>query len=377
MMETRQPGVFGRADLGLALRRGWVKSSAPGSPPPAPGPSALDLVLADRYWEMPGSLRPLPDPGAKVEAILSLMGKRRSARGPITIRVGKVCVFQLALALDLPTPVTGRATGKSSVGRLDVLTRLLCNGGRTFDEVPAGYSGPLFVEVVPNSFDIVVAPFNANSALNQLRLFWGEPSESRLSLRDALALSPEGRVLYDHAPLHREDLDSHLASLRVNLHPKGRAFTAFAPKATRRGPIDLTAEKSGRYSGKKYWEPVMAAAADGREYISLAPDRFYILASRERFTLPQNLCVECRAYQETLGEYRIHYAGFVHPEFGKGRDRGTPLILEVRPHSAPALLFGHEPVANVEFYRMAEPTEGESSYSEQELTLSKYFKDDF
>lgn len=86
--------------------------------------------------------------------------------------------------------------------------------------------------------------------------------------------------------------------------------------------------------------------------------------------------------QETLGEYRIHYAGFAHPGFGFSRPgKGTPLILEVRPHSAAVKLFGHEPIAQVEFYRMSQAADEKvlkkaadsGPYEKQELKLSKYF----
>ena len=369
-----EKGVLGRSGLEKAIEEKWVAVV-----PPAElelGPSAVDLPLGRDYWVMPGSVRPEPGQERSVEDLLTNLGKRAEAGGPVTLKKNSVHVFRLALTLDLPTIATGRATGKSSVGRLDVLTRLLCDGGQTFDEIPAGYTGPLYVEVVPNSFDIIVDPTKPKCALNQLRLFWGEPRESKLRLRDALALSPRGRVLYGHAPFHGEHLESDLASLRVNLQPEGRAWAAFSPKGSAPEPVNITKEANS-YSGSAFWEAIPTDSASGQPYVRLEPDRFYILASKERFTLPRNLCVECRAYQETLGEYRIHYAGFVHPEFGSGQPRGTPLILEVRPHSANALLFGHEPVASVEFYRMQEPTEGESSYSGQELTLSKYFKDDF
>lgn len=132
---------------------------------------------------------------------------------------------------------------------------------------------------------------------------------------------------------------------------------------------------SKAYSAEKYWEPLRCENTG----VILERERFYILASRERFCLPASVCVECRAYQETLGEYRIHYAGFAHPWFGSNRPdrRGAPLILEVRPHSAGVHLKGHEPVAQVEFYKMQESapkSEEMSTCSGQELQLSNCFE---
>jgi deoxycytidine triphosphate deaminase len=88
---------------------------------------------------------------------------------------------------------------------------------------------------------------------------------------------------------------------------------------------------------------------------------------------------------ETLGEMRIHYAGFAHPFFGVDRSddkEGTPLIFEVRGHNVKVNLTDGEKLARLVFYRMSEdckePPKGaqkkQGDYNEQELKLSKLFK---
>jgi dCTP deaminase len=91
----------------------------------------------------------------------------------------------------------------------------------------------------------------------------------------------------------------------------------------------------------------------------------------------------CKAIDETIGEMRIHYAGFVHPFFGLDRTdgkRGTPLIFEVRGHDLDVNLIHRERLARLTFYRMSEDAtkSGEDSpqqkeYNNQELKLSGYF----
>jgi dCTP deaminase len=85
------------------------------------------------------------------------------------------------------------------------------------------------------------------------------------------------------------------------------------------------------------------------------------------------------AVAEALGELRIHYAGFVHPRFGEARDddKGAPLIFEVRGHNIRAFLQDGEALAKLEYYYMSQDASKYScTYNEQELTLSKFFKEE-
>ena len=95
---------------------------------------------------------------------------------------------------------------------------------------------------------------------------------------------------------------------------------------------------------------------------------------------------------ETLGEMRIHYAGFAHPFFGVDREDGevgTPLIFEVRAHNLDIMLTDGERLAKLIFYKMSEKAEPEpeenpddrnqeeevgEGYTNQKLTRSNFFK---
>jgi dCTP deaminase len=121
------------------------------------------------------------------------------------------------------------------------------------------------------------------------------------------------------------------------------------------------------------------------ELIEIETEKFYILRSKERFRLPNDVAVYGQAVTETLGEIRIHYAGFVHPLFGFLRkdNKGTPLTFEVRGHNVRSFLRDGEALAKIRFYRMSAPhklTKKETEkaqddlYQNQELQLSSYFK---
>ena len=85
----------------------------------------------------------------------------------------KGCVYVIPLAerLALPPGVTAVANAKSSTGRLDLLTRTITDGGTEFDRIPEGYHGPLYAEVCPRSFSVLV---RAGQRLNQIRFRDGQ-----------------------------------------------------------------------------------------------------------------------------------------------------------------------------------------------------------
>jgi hypothetical protein len=51
------------------------------------------------------------------------------------------------------------------------ITRIITDGNPSFDEIPYGYRGKLYLEIVPRSYAIQV---KTGLALNQLRLFTGD-----------------------------------------------------------------------------------------------------------------------------------------------------------------------------------------------------------
>ena len=78
----------------------------------------------------------------------------------------RVYVIPLLEEVNLKSDIKGFANPKSSTGRLDILTRLITDGGTAFDEVEKGYEGRLYLEVVPRSFSVVA---KRGTRFNQLR----------------------------------------------------------------------------------------------------------------------------------------------------------------------------------------------------------------
>ena len=331
--------------------------------------SAFDLHLSRLAWKMRGCIK-----GSGDKTIMEVIQKYEECSFSIEklerLEAGKTYIFRLKECLNLPPDheFYGRATGKSSIGRLDVLTRLMVDRCPSYDEINPkndSYPGSLFLEVTPITFDIQV---QEGIALSQLRIFRGRPELSELR-PDQLQLF--GEMILDE---HKEPKPKRqVYDLRVDLRPDQSGVSAFKAKKNNNLVVNLMAE-SGSHDPKEFWEDIRL---EEDSTLETEPERFYILRSKERFKLPLDVAVYCEAVSETLGELRIHYAGFVHPGFGLERKEGTPVIFEVRGHNVTTFLRDGETLAHIRFYRMSECCKEamKSGYEEQELTLSKYFKD--
>ncbi len=277
----------------------------------------------------------------------------------------KGCVYVVPLmeGLALPDTVQAVANAKSSTGRLDLLTRTITDGGTEFDRIPAGYTGPLYAEICPRSFSVLVRP---GMRLNQIRFRAGQSV-----LTDA-----DLRVLHNRSPLVDVDavIDDGLG-FSVDLQPSTGTLVGYRAKP-HTGVIDL--ENIDHYDPAEYWEELHAS--DGK--IILDPGAFYILVSREAVTIPPAYAAEMAPFLAMVGEFRVHYAGFFDPGFGHNQagGDGSRGVLEVRCHEAPFVLEHGQVVGRLVYERMADVPQQlygsgiASNYQGQGLKLSKHFK---
>lgn len=302
-------------------------------------PASLDLRLAQDVYRIRASF--LPRRERTVEEMLQEPGLEMyrmalTEQGAV-LETGCVYLVPLQENLNLPAGVSGRANPKSSTGRIDVFTRVVTNQGRAFDDVPEGYSGPLYLEISPRTFSILARP---GDRLAQLRLRRGKA--------DAVT---EKTVSIDlQAP------DNGPVGWRAKRHA---------------GMIDL--RKIGKHDPADFWEPIYPR----RGRIVLNPEEFYILASQETVKVPPGQAAEMAPIAPELGEFRAHYAGFFDPGFGTN-EGGSRAVLEVRSRDVPFILEHGQPVAKLVYEPMAgKPAAlyggGGSHYQGQGLKLSKHF----
>jgi dCTP deaminase len=294
--------------------------------------------------------------------------------GVFPLKVRETYVFKLREKLSrglADVSIYGQATAKSSVGRVDVLARLIVNGMDTYEQFnPQGLknqSGEMYLEITPITFDVAVKPGNP---LSQLRLFRGDPKEVEMRGEELYRT-----VLLDGPGAANGSLTVDLTDTEVGGLPVA-AFSSRPPGEADR-PIPLWEEKSGKKADPcRYWKFVRA---DDKKRLKIEETKFYLLRSKEKIAVPKGIAIYCRASDETIGEMRIHYAGFVHPYFGVLRDdrsRGTPLMFEVRGHQVHVSLADGERMANLIFYRMSQdaPATKQNEYGSQSLKLSKFFE---
>ncbi|PCH96631.1 MAG: 2'-deoxycytidine 5'-triphosphate deaminase [Rhodobacteraceae bacterium] len=324
-------------------------------------PASLDLRLGHKAYRVRASF--LTGKNHTVAARLRefQMHEVDLTNGAV-LEKGCVYVVPLMEALNLPDDVNAVANAKSSTGRVDLFTRCITDGGIEFDRIAAGYTGPLYAEISPRSFSVLVRP---GMRLNQIRFRRGQTiltDEWLEVLHEDVGLV-DGPAQIDHGLGFSVDLDmeNNLVGYRAKPHT---------------GLIDL--DLINHYDPAQFWEPVYAE--QGR--IILDPGAFYILVSREAVHIPPNCAAEMAPYLAMVGEFRVHYAGFFDPGFGNSAagGKGSRGVLEVRCHEAPFVLEHGQSVGRLVYEYMAEipkvlyGADLNSNYQGQGLKLSKHFK---
>jgi dCTP deaminase len=385
MAAARKPGIIPFQHLRTLVRQGAIQADATITPEQIQ-PASLDLRLGTRAYRLLSSFLPEPSDQQSQFTIEDLyrsdlvMYDMDLSQGAI-LEKGHVYLVPLMERLKLPKDIRGRTNPKSSTGRLDIFTRVVTDLHVGFDEIRPGYSGPLFLEIVPRSFTIRV---QAGLALNQLRLMSGKPLVSDSSLRTLHRHTPllchNGGQGEPDQPLSARDIrvDNGLF-LRVDLRGSSEGDRAIVGYRAKKNSHVIDLSKVGHYSAFDYWEPLYRNAT---ATMLLEPEEFYILASKERIQVPPGYSAEMVAYEAACGELRTHYAGFFDPGFGYANPtrKGTQVVLEVRPHDVPFRIHDGQTFFKVMYEKMQDsPTHlyGSSlgsSYSQQGLTLSKHFK---
>ncbi len=328
-------------------------------------PASLDLRLGNVAYRIRASF--LPGDGNTVRDKLEqvVMHEIDLTKGAV-LETGCVYLCPLMEHLNLGWRVSGAANAKSSTGRLDVFTRLVTDGAREFDTIPEQYAGPLWAEISPRTFSVLV---RTGSRLNQLRLRRGSPVATDAQLKKLHA--EIGLVSGVDARIDK--------GVGFSIDLNGDALTGLVGYRAKRhaGVIDI--DKVGVADPQDFWEPVYARK---RSAIILDPGEFYILASREAVTIPPDWAAEMVPYDPLVGEFRVHYAGFFDPGFGYSGagGAGSRAVLEVRSHEVPFVLEHGQTVGRLMFERLIEPPQrlyGQgigSNYQRQGLALSKHFK---
>ena len=331
-------------------------------------PASMDLRLGTRAHRLQASF--LPGSKSTVERKLAELSMAElDLSSPTVLEKGCVYLVKLIEELRLPKRIEAKANPKSTTGRLDVFTRLITDYGSEFEHVGKGYEGALYAEIMPRTFPVVVQP---GISLSQIRFIRGRAQMSPTALE---RLDKKELLVYRNGSPVEAGIRDGGVEVSVNLErTKGTRVLAYRGK--KNAPlVDLRR----LYDAEKFWDTI--EECPGGQLI-LNPGDFYILASSQRVRVPPECAAEMVPFDPSVGEFRIHYAGFFDPGFGygEGEIKGTRAVLEVRAHEIPFVVEHDQIVGRLVYSRMLDFPEKVygssigSSYQHQELALSKQFQ---
>ena len=300
-------------------------------------PASLDLTLSDTCYRIKASFIPN---NIKISKVIKELSLSKINLNQDTL-LEKNCIYlcELNEKLNLPNDVMGKSNPKSTTGRLDIFTRIITENGKEYDYVNYQYKGKLYLEIIPQSFSIIL---RKNTSLNQIRFFKGSNIEDKIKQ----------------------------INLSVSIN-KNQVSAYKAKKIT--SAIDFN--KNRFYKSNKYWEKIIPE----NNYFIIERDEFYILRSKESIKIKNNQAAELEPFKDSFGNFRVHYAGFFDPGFGNNKT-GTPAVLELRAYDTPFIIRDGQLVGQLNYYNIdvikkeSYGMEIKSNYFNQNLKLAKQFK---
>ena len=300
-------------------------------------PASLDLTLSDECYRIKASF--LPN-NTKITDLIKELALTKINLSQSSL-LEKNCIYLCALneKLRLPLNIMGKSNPKSTTGRLDIFTRVITENGKEYDHVNYNYRGKLYLEIIPQSFSIIL---KKNTSLNQIRFFQGPNREHKIK------------------------------QFNISVSIKKNQITAYKAKKIT-SAIDLN--KINFYETKKYWEEIIPED----NFFIIERDEFYILRSKESIIVKNNQAAELEPFKDSFGNFRVHYAGFFDPGFGNNKI-GTPAVLELRAYDTPFLIRDGQLVGQLNYYEIDEMKKNtygikiKSNYYNQNLKLAKQFK---
>ena len=359
----RQTGILPDRDIAALFDAGALSTSRPLDADQIQ-PASLDLRLGTVAYRVRASFLP-GGRHSMADKLERLKLHEISLADGAVLETGCVYIVPLIEELRLPHGISASANPKSSTGRLDIFTRVMTDGGREFDKIAEGYAGPLWLEVSPRTFPIVV---RTGSRLSQIRFRRGNAVLSEIELaglhaRETLVAAEEPSI------------SGGGIALSIDLEGDGDGLVGYRAKH-HTGLVDL--DRKAAHQVLDFWEPLRLRGA--RELI-LDPDEFYILVSREAVHVPPDYAAEMTPFDPLVGEFRVHYAGFFDPGFGHSGagGAGSRAVLEVRSHEVPFILEHGQTVGRLVYEHMLSRPDRlyggdlKSNYQAQGLKLSKHF----
>ncbi len=334
-------------------------------------PSSIDFPVGDIAWEMRGVVLP-----RKGEKIIDLVEKFKVpfvkpldlGSGAI-LEKGRTYLVRSAVKVKLDKGVLAEASPKSSIGRVDLHTRVVCDGSCKFDTIEDGYEGYIYLYVVSNSFRIHL---EKGIPLTQVLFRVGNPVLDPIETKMASEVHGFFRSNSGEALTARVDHQVPGALMTVDL--TGHNIVGYFAKDTHT-PLFLNRRDN---PVSEFWEEI-PKPSDGalhmpqgkfgifvtKEHVAFPP---FVRSSSNKAVMEPGYSGVMMIYDPTAGEFRAHYAGFFDPGWGcnfkksevdgktvftrmKGRVWGAG-VLEIRSFEKDRIIRDGDPICRIVYERL-------------------------
>ena len=325
-------------------------------------PSSVDLTLSEECYEINASF--LSPNNYVRDNLKKIKIKKINLSKKYLFRRNKTFLIKLNETLNLKGNFFGLCNPKSSTGRLDIFCRTVLNYSDEYEKIPLNYKGEMFIEITSRSFDI---EFQKGDSINQMRLI----SKKHLYVKDKeLELIHKKTFLtLDENNVKTQPHISNGLKIGVDLSKNGQVSAYVAKKNS----PTLCYRKIKFHKINDFWKPLKSLGGK----LIIKKNKFYILKSKQKIQMPENMAGEMIPYDTGIGDFRAHYAGFFDPGFGK--KFGSYAVLEVKTNEVSFLLEDGQSIARIKYEFLNKKTKIlygsniNSNYQHQSLALSKHF----
>ena len=325
-------------------------------------PSSIDLTLSAECYQINASFLSLKQSVRK--NLQNIVIKKINLNEKVIFKKNKTYLIKLNEKLNLSNNIFGLCNPKSSTGRLDIFCRTILNYSDEYENIPLNYKGEMFIEITSRSFDIKL---QKNDSLNQMRLIY--KNHNYLSDIELGKYHKKKFLTLDHQNIKIKPKLNNGLKISVDLSKFNKINAYVAKKVS---PI-LDFQKIKFHKIEHFWKPIKAI----KDRITIEKDEFYILKSKEKIQIPENMTGEMIPYETGIGDFRVHYAGFFDPGFGS--ITGSHAVLEVKTNEVPFILEDGQSIARIKYEKLNKKSnvlygkEINSNYQHQNLALSKHF----
>ena len=324
-------------------------------------PASIDLPIGEYAYLVKEKV--LPHNKTINEILLTSTIEKISLKNGSILLKGQTYLIP-SINLNLGDNYFATTSPKSSIGRIDLKVRTIFDNYGLYDSIPKSTNAKLFLEVTPQSFNIKLC---SGLALTQLMIFENSENTQKIDFKKEKLIFDENSKLLENK--------TYKNSLILSLNLKNNQFIGYEAISTN-DIIDI--EKISQYDSENFFRKIYSK----NRKITLDKDKFYILTTKEKISIPHNLSAEMIPFSHIIGELRAHYAGFFDPGFGyfnNSTNQGTIGVLEIRPHETISIYDG-QPICLMDFFRNKSIPKfpyGQSNnnyFNQQGPKLAKYFK---